>query len=651
MTSPHAPPTGTHCRRSIVAFHRSLLRADRARLQQEFGLALTDYRPEFTYVESVSSDRGAQLELEPLVRAVVPFPRQLRRPSGGGRGAFHEALGRGDAAGTMEAVLFEDADLDIALQALRHRGATDPVVIDDRRQGGALRIRFGAGDAAADEMVEVDDVRWLDEVGKARLDTSPPTAAAPVMVSGAGRSSLPVARAWVQPLWDLGLTGRGQVIGMMDSPVDLEHAFFADPVHPVGRQHRKIVGYRNASGRPPARHGTFVAGIAVGDDPARPGADPGRGIAWAARLTYGNFNDLDQKGVLTYLAAAADDDARVHTNSWHDEPEIQYNQLAADVDAFSWYHEDHLVIGSAANHREAIGPPGTAKNTLAVAASRGTHPDEFGDGASGPTPDGRLKPEVMAPGCSIRSAVSGTGQGVELNQVVFDQPGPVCASSWAAPAVAGLAALVRQYYTEGRHPTGTARPEDAITPSGALLRATILAGCRAESAEGYPSATTGWGPTHVDEVLAGPGSRSRLQICDVRNVNGLTTGETFTLAVDVEGPERPLAVTLVWTDPPGAPGAAVPMVNHLELTATSPDGAEVLAGNVFADGFSVPGPATTGPEPIQRVIVRQPTTGRWSITVTAPAVNVGLPGQGFAIVVLAALAGPSGLVTEGVIYE
>src|SRR5204863_348753 len=82
--------------------------------------------------------------------------------------------------------------------------------------------------------------------------------------------------------------------------------------------------------------------------------------------------------------AAPAEGARVHTNSWHDEPSIQYNQLAADLDTFAWNNEEHLILGSAGNRFEQMGPPGTAKNVLSVAVSRGPAPAGFGDGATGP---------------------------------------------------------------------------------------------------------------------------------------------------------------------------------------------------------------------------------------------------------------------------
>ena len=46
----------------------------------------------------------------------------------------------------------------------------------------------------------------------------------------------------------------------------------------------------------------------------------------------------------------------------------------------------------------------------------------------------------------------------------------------ACPAVTGCAALVRQYYEEGFYPTGSASPADALVPTGALVKATLLNG-------------------------------------------------------------------------------------------------------------------------------------------------------------------------------
>ncbi|MBL7494424.1 S8 family serine peptidase [Frankia sp. AgB1.9] len=622
--------------RMIVQVHRPLRRAEHDRLRDEFGLALTDYLPELAYVESIPAASVARVAADPLVRAVTPFVPAFRLSAGIGARTFRTDAGRGRNGRRLEAVLFGDADPDTALAAVRGHGGGDAVVLDERVHGGAVKIRFTMPDGDLAALATVDDIRWLDEVGEAKHDASETAAATtsetPV-VPGPAAVPVELARGWAAPLWNAGLHGEGQIIGMMDSPVDLGHCLFADATNPVGPLHRKVVWFRDAAGGPPGRHGTFVAGIAAGDDPAAPGGHPDRGVAWAARLTYGNADDIETTGVLGYLGAAAADGARVHTNSWHDEPTPQYNQLSADVDAFAWHNEDHLVLGSSGNTGEAMGPPGTAKNALSVSASRGGTLDGFGDGTTGPSEDGRHKPELVAPGCSIRSAAVGSGCAVKLDRVVFGSAGPICATSWATPAVAGLAALARQYYVDGYHPSGTPSPPDALVPSGALLKATLLAGCVDLSGPAtYPSNTTGWGRIRLENVLALPGSARRPRVWDRRNADGIATGESTEHPVDVAGPGEPLTITLVWTEPPGAAGAAVATVNVLELTALPPDGGPALRANVFAGGFSVPGDATDRLNNVRRVLVRVPAAGRWTVVVSGVAVNVGDPGQGYALV-------------------
>ena len=46
----------------------------------------------------------------------------------------------------------------------------------------------------------------------------------------------------------------------------------------------------------------------------------------------------------------------------------------------------------------------------------------------------------------------------------------------ATPATAGMASLVRQYFTDGFYPSGSAASADAFTPSGALIKAVLIHG-------------------------------------------------------------------------------------------------------------------------------------------------------------------------------
>ena len=74
----------------------------------------------------------------------------------------------------------------------------------------------------------------------------------------------------------------------------------------------------------------------------------------------------------------------------------------------------------------------------------------------GPTRDGRIKPDLVAPAC-----VTGRRHRRRRSpraRATSAQPG----TSWSSPTVAGAAALVRQYYTDGFYPSGTAAAANAI---------------------------------------------------------------------------------------------------------------------------------------------------------------------------------------------
>jgi hypothetical protein len=603
--------------------------ADKDRLGADYGLPLVDYLPDHVYVAALDGPTQARVAADPLVRAVVPYhPEFKTAPATMSRFA---AGGPGQAR--LDAVLFAGADPAQVGPALAERGAQDLLVVDDRAHGGPARIRFTLPvEASLDDVIRLEPVRWVEPALEPQLDS---TATFGTLQSG---------QPDVVPLWEAGLHGEGQIIGLSDRPVDLDHCFFRDdPPRPPGPDHRKVAAARNLSGGRPDAHGTFVAGIAAGDDVHRPGAHPDRGLAWAARLTLATTADLHAGSLLDQLVTAAADGATVHSHSWHDEPDAQYSQTAVDVDTFTWTHEDCVVVGSAANRGERIGPPGTAKNALCVAAARGfPNVGQLGDGGRGPTADGRHKPELMAPGCGITSARVNGGCAVALDEVVFGF-GPICASSWAAPAAAAAATLARQYYLTGFHPSGHPVATDGFTPTGALLRATLINGAMSgPPGTPRPDDAMGWGALRLDTVLpvgiAGSGPR----VWDVRNSAGLVTDDSADHEVDILVVDRidPLRVTLVWTDPPAPPGSATPTVNNLDLEVHAPDGT-VYLGNVFAGGVSVPGGSPDAVNTVEAALVPDAQPGRWLIRVIARAVPVGAPGQGYALVVAGPLAADS----------
>jgi hypothetical protein len=354
-------------------------------------------------------------------------------------------------------------------------------------------------------------------------------------------------------------------------------------------------------------------------------------MAYQAKISHSNKADVTGFGNTTsnlaeYLQYAHDDSARVHTNSWGDDGTTQYTTWARDIDLFSRMNEDALV-GFAVTNTATLRTPENAKNCLAVGATRDTpDQDQHYSGGTGPTIDGRRKPEIYAPGRSTVSA-STAPCGTTSSS----------GTSMACPAVMGAAALVRQYYEEGWYPSGFANPEDAFTPTGALVKATLLsATVDMSQIAGYPSNQEGWGRLLIDDALYFFGDDRGLQLWDIRHAEGMVTDEVREFQIDTHGAGT-TRVTLVFTDEPATVGAAYAPVNDLDLEVT--DGVVTYFGNAIVDGVST---VEGAPDPLNNVEVAilpgfVPTT--YTVRVRARQV-VGDP-QGFALIVTGDLDDPA----------
>jgi len=90
-----------------------------------------------------------------------------------------------------------------------------------------------------------------------------------------------------------------------------------------------------------------------------------------------------------------------------------------------------------------------------------------------------------------------------------------------------------------------------------------------------------------------------------------------------------LQATLVWTDPPGDPAAAIKLVNNLDLIMTNLDTGDVYVGNDIAADLSYNLPVDTNGLPnldtinnVENIILPPLLAGRYSVTVVGREVNV-----------------------------
>ncbi|MCB0073552.1 MAG: S8 family serine peptidase, partial [Caldilineaceae bacterium] len=261
----------------------------------------------------------------------------------------------------------------------------------------------------------------------------------------------------------------------------------------------------------------------------------------------------------------------------------------------------------------------------------------------GPTDDGRIKPDVVAPGTWLLSGYSELyrqGYDPEPNNVdgkfqldgwgfpAGDRYKYFGGTSMAAPLVAGAATVVRDRYQ---------RDFDHAA-SAALVKATLIntaVDLPDENNDGVndndfpiPNIHEGWG--RVDLVAA---TQVAAFVDDPLGV--LTDGvQSYTYQLGAAGPFK---VTLAWSDFPATEAAAVGLVNDLDLEVTSPAGVTYV-GNVFANGWSQTGGEADRVNNVENVFVPSAAAGEWTVTVRG--VNVPAGNQPYALVVDGAVEEP-----------
>lgn len=564
------------------------------------GVSLGDYLPQNAYIV-----RGADLShatLPEFVAWVGEYDSAWKLSPEIGARAFvtDERIGLAQAGrARLDVTFFSGVDEDDAIFQVAL--IDDSEVVDVVEAGGHLIATLELPLAAAPQLADISAVQFVEEASEVTPRNS------------TTRWIVQSNQLNVVPLYDHGIHGEGQVVGVMDGRVDINHCSFSDS-NPIGPSHRKILAYNTTLGAD--FHGTHVAGTAVGDA----GNDSNtRGVAYMAKLVYGT----SQSGanMNNALTLHHNQGARIHTNSWGNDGTTSYDTLCRNVDLFSYEHEDSLVLFAVTN-TSTLRNPENAKNLLAVGASQDTpNQGNFCSGGVGPTSDGRRKPEIFAPGCNSNSAFATTPCSTTGST----------GTSMASPAVAGAAALVRQYFTDGYYPTGVAASENAFTPSGALIKATVLnSGADMTGINNYPSNLEGWGRVQLDSALHFPGDADQLIVVDKRNEDGLSSNDVFEQFVVVNSSSPRLRVTLAWTDPPASAGASLAPVNDLDLEVVAPD-LTLFRGNAFSGGFSTAGGSKDSVNNVEQVHVGSPAVGGWTVRVRAANVAVGA--QGFALVV------------------
>jgi subtilisin family serine protease len=622
-------------------------------------------------------DQVARLRALPFVEWVAPF-----------KPAYRLAPGLGERTGKLRYLnvgVYPASEADAVRAALIKAGAT---LIGESEQPSpygasfySFVVELNAGKVEA--IARLPMVRWIEFQG---VDTLTDERSAQIVAENLDGAAAPATApviGYQAALATLGLSGDGVTIGIVDSGVDTNagagmhadlagrFAFFVDASGGVTTVDRD-------------GHGTHVAGIAVGNG-ATGDTDPqgfllGQGMAPGAR--FGSINPIGTGGPFMIdndrVRHVVNNGGQVSNNSWgvtngagsgYTARSLTYDQRVRDPNVDAAGLEYVVIVAAAGNdgpNPNTIGAPWEAKNPIVVGNSlnfrplEGSADDIRGVSTSsgrGPTVDGRILPNVVAPGTDIISARANTdldpvAPGVQRPRPTYVDTGGLAhqdhtrlsGTSMASPHVAGLTALVIEWW---RNRTG------GDDPSPALVKALLING--AEDLVGGPSGRfmgqtsipltnipngdQGWGRVSLENmVLQAPASDRGPKIFSDQRHAFDANGQEFAIRVAPADPARPLRITLAWTDAAGAVNANPALVNDLDLEVLEEGTGDIFRGNVFANGFSTTGGAFDNRNNVECVYLQNPS-GIYQVTVIAASLpasarpDLPAPWQDFALVI------------------
>jgi serine protease AprX len=227
-----------------------------------------------------------------------------------------------------------------------------------------------------------------------------------------------------------GLSGKGVTVAVIDSESALGHPALSD----------RVIHRRNYTQEPwgtPAAHGTAVAGIVGAAGAEYTGMAPEATIYnYKILATHPVFNATDFEGALA-IQQALEDGVRVANCSWGAGPAGDGTSREARACDRAWRFGLTIVksAGNLGPGQRTLTTPADAEGVIVVGATDDDGRAIESYSSRGPTPDGRARPHLVAPGGHSGVGLKGLLATGGLGDIGWG-------TSYAAPHVTGLLALL-----------------------------------------------------------------------------------------------------------------------------------------------------------------------------------------------------------------
>ncbi|MDK8180791.1 S8 family serine peptidase [Paenibacillus sp. UMB4589-SE434] len=572
----------------VVQF-RDVITESSKQLLLQTGAEIGDYLPDYAYLVRMNPQQAGILAANELIYNVTPFQAQWK--DGTTLSSTHSQ------SNNYVISIFKGSESQVA-GSLQQQAIT----ITDVQQGF---IEAVLRDEQIPLVLQHSDVTFVEQKPQYGISND--------FITNQINASTPTG------VWSKGWTGSGQVVSVADSGLDSGslstlHKDFEGQLHATPAPNPSTGTWSDANG-----HGTHVAGTVLGSGAMSNGKY--KGVAYGAKLLFqaiGCGGDSICPGdVRDLFGTAKQQGAAIHTNSWGARLNYSYNANSSRVDEFTFNNKDFTVLFAAGNDgssNNTISTPGNAKNTITVGNLQKSNPNQIASTSSrGYAIDGRIKPDLVVTGSNIISARSSASTRTPNPNNYYTS---LSGTSMATPAVAGSAAIVRQFYIQNKQ----------VTPSSALIKATLINGAE-DVGYGWMSRETGWGRVNLVNSLTPTDGR---QSGFIDNQAGLNTNGSISYRVKSTA-GKPLKISLVWSDYQGAVQAGKQLVNDLDLEVKAPNN-EILKGNCFVQNTASSTCASSDHvNNVENVYLNTPSTGDYIVTIKG--YNVPQGAQPFALVV------------------